>query len=435
MTLPPARAAGSRAIRRRCCPGSTSPRARSGQGLPIGVGHGAGRQAARPAALPQSGCSAATARWPRARCGRRFEHAALRELDNLTAIVDVNRLGQRGETMHGWDLDIYADRARAFGWHAIEIDGHDVEAIDRAYAEAERDDGPADRDRRPDDEGQGRRRRSRTRAAGTARRLDDAEAAIEELGGVRNDRRRRGRSPSRRPPHGFDDRRARAARATSSARRWRRARPTATRWPRSAARAATWSRSTARSRTRPTPRSSQGRSRSATSRCTSPSSRWSRRPSGCRCAAGSRSPRPSPRSSRAPTTSSAWRRSPRRHRALRLARRRLDRRGRARRRWRSRTWPCSARSTARRCSTRATRTRRRSWSHAMADLDGISSCARRGPRRRWSTAPDEEFPVGGRACVRESGDDDVAIVGGRDHAARGAEGRGRRWPRRASRPA
>ena len=31
----------------------------------------------------------------------------------------MNRLGQRGETMHGWDLDSYADRARAFGWHAI----------------------------------------------------------------------------------------------------------------------------------------------------------------------------------------------------------------------------------------------------------------------------------------------------------------------------
>src|SRR5439155_26817365 len=38
--------------------------------------------------------------------------------------------------MHGWDLDSYANRARAFGCHTIEIDGHDVEAIDRAYAEA-----------------------------------------------------------------------------------------------------------------------------------------------------------------------------------------------------------------------------------------------------------------------------------------------------------
>jgi transketolase len=65
-----------------------------------------------------------------------LEHAAHFELDNLVAIIDVNRLGQRGETMHGWDLDSYAKRAQAFGCHTIEIDGHDVEAIDRAYAEA-----------------------------------------------------------------------------------------------------------------------------------------------------------------------------------------------------------------------------------------------------------------------------------------------------------
>ena len=44
-----------------------------------------------------------------------LEHAAFYELDNLVAIIDVNRLGQRGETMHGWDLDSYAARARAFG--------------------------------------------------------------------------------------------------------------------------------------------------------------------------------------------------------------------------------------------------------------------------------------------------------------------------------
>jgi len=65
-----------------------------------------------------------------------LEHAAFYELDNLIAIIDVNRLGQRGETMHGWDLASYADRVRAFGCHAIEINGHDVEAIDRAYTEA-----------------------------------------------------------------------------------------------------------------------------------------------------------------------------------------------------------------------------------------------------------------------------------------------------------
>ena len=66
-----------------------------------------------------------------------FDHASHWELDNLVAIVDVNRLGQTGETMHGWDLGLYAERTRAFGWEAIEVDGHDVEAIEEAYAQAE----------------------------------------------------------------------------------------------------------------------------------------------------------------------------------------------------------------------------------------------------------------------------------------------------------
>ena len=48
----------------------------------------------------------------------------------------MNRLGQRGETDLGWNSAAYAARARAFGWHAIEIDGHDLDAIDAAYQEA-----------------------------------------------------------------------------------------------------------------------------------------------------------------------------------------------------------------------------------------------------------------------------------------------------------
>ncbi len=65
-----------------------------------------------------------------------FEHAAYENLDNLTVVIDVNRLGQRGETMHGWDLASYSRRAEACGWHAVEVDGHDVEQVDRAYTEA-----------------------------------------------------------------------------------------------------------------------------------------------------------------------------------------------------------------------------------------------------------------------------------------------------------
>jgi transketolase len=63
--------------------------------------------------------------------------------DNLIAIVDVNRLGQRGPTMLEWDLDTYVARALAFGWHPIRVDGHDVAAIDAAFVEAEQADRPA----------------------------------------------------------------------------------------------------------------------------------------------------------------------------------------------------------------------------------------------------------------------------------------------------
>jgi transketolase len=61
--------------------------------------------------------------------------AGLRRLENLVAIVDVNRLGQNSATAFGWDLDVYRKRFEAFGWDAIEIDGHEMDAIMKAYAE------------------------------------------------------------------------------------------------------------------------------------------------------------------------------------------------------------------------------------------------------------------------------------------------------------
>jgi transketolase len=112
-----------------------------GQGLPIGVGVAiAGKRLDRLPFRVWVICGdsemAEGSMWEAA------EHAAFYELDNLTAIIDVNRLGQRGETMHGWDLKSYSERLRAFGWHTIEIDGHDVEQIDAAYREAESTDKP-----------------------------------------------------------------------------------------------------------------------------------------------------------------------------------------------------------------------------------------------------------------------------------------------------
>ena len=106
-----------------------------GQGLPVGVGIAlAGKRLDRTGYRVWVLCGdselAEGSVWEAA------EHASYEHLDNLTAIVDVNRLGQRGPTRHGHDLDAYARRFRAFGWHTVEVDGHDVDAIDRAYGEA-----------------------------------------------------------------------------------------------------------------------------------------------------------------------------------------------------------------------------------------------------------------------------------------------------------
>jgi transketolase len=102
-----------------------------GQGLPIGVGVAlAGKRLDklpyRVWVLCGDGELAEGSIWEAA------EQASYSELDNLTAIVDVNRLGQRGPTRHGWNTAAYAARFRAFGWHTQEIDGHDIDQIDRA---------------------------------------------------------------------------------------------------------------------------------------------------------------------------------------------------------------------------------------------------------------------------------------------------------------
>ncbi|WP_245828056.1 transketolase [Sinomonas mesophila] len=65
-----------------------------------------------------------------------LDKASHYRLSNLVAIVDVNRLGQRGETELGWDTGAYARRVEAFGTRALVIDGHDLSAIDGAFAAA-----------------------------------------------------------------------------------------------------------------------------------------------------------------------------------------------------------------------------------------------------------------------------------------------------------
>jgi len=114
-----------------------------------------------------------------------FEHAGYERLDNLTAIVDVNRLGQRGETRHGWDTAAYAARIGAFGWHTIEIDGHDIEAIDAAYTEALQGRGAPTAIIARTMKGRGVAAVQDAEGA-HGKPLPDADEAIAELGGIRN---------------------------------------------------------------------------------------------------------------------------------------------------------------------------------------------------------------------------------------------------------
>ncbi len=155
-----------------------------GQGLPISVGVAlSGKRLDR--LTYRVWCLCGDSEMAEGSMWEAFEHAGFHGLDNLTAIIDVNRLGQTGETMHGWDLDAYRRRAEAFGWKAIEIDGHDVVAIDRALAKAVETTGQPTVIIAKTEKGHG------VKAVADlpgkhGKPLDDPVAAIAELGGYRD---------------------------------------------------------------------------------------------------------------------------------------------------------------------------------------------------------------------------------------------------------
>jgi transketolase len=66
------------------------------------------------------------------------EIASYYKADNLVAIVDVNRLDQTGQTMYGHETQSYVDRFNACGWHAVAIDGHDMQHVIRTLEDAKK---------------------------------------------------------------------------------------------------------------------------------------------------------------------------------------------------------------------------------------------------------------------------------------------------------
>lgn len=66
-------------------------------------------------------------------CWEAAEIASYYKLGKLVAIVDVNRLGQSGETMLGWEIEKYVERFKAFGWETHVIDGHNLGEIRKVF--------------------------------------------------------------------------------------------------------------------------------------------------------------------------------------------------------------------------------------------------------------------------------------------------------------
>jgi transketolase len=172
-----------------------------GQGLPIGVGVALrGRRLDRVDYRVWVLCGdsemAEGSMW------EAIQYAAWQQLDNLVGIIDVNRLGQTRETMLGWDLDAYASRFKAFGWHVIEIDGHDVDAIDAAYGEAQVTRGGPTAILARTKKGKGVKA-VEDRPGHHGKPLEDPDEAIAELGGERHLTVTMA-NPARARPHRFE---------------------------------------------------------------------------------------------------------------------------------------------------------------------------------------------------------------------------------------
>ena len=105
-----------------------------GQGLSVGVGLAMamklGKCPRRVYVVLGDGECAEGAVWEAA------NQAYLASLDNLCAVLDINRLGQSDPTMHGHDLDAYERKFKAFGWNVVKIDGHSISQVLSAFKKA-----------------------------------------------------------------------------------------------------------------------------------------------------------------------------------------------------------------------------------------------------------------------------------------------------------
>ena len=400
-------ARGSRATPRPIIPWVDVATGSLGQGLPIAVGIAlAGKRLDR---LPfRVWVLCGDSEMAEGSMWEAFAAAAHERLDNLVAIIDVNRLGQRGETMLGWNTAAYVARAEAFGWRAIEIDGHDVAAIDAAYEQAAAADGQPVAIIARTLKGKGVAA-VENKNGWHGKPLADPEAAIAELGGRRDlqvrPQRPRGERPRRtgsRPrgaTGGVGGRRegrhqAGLRRRARRGRRRRRPRRRARRRGRQLHLLGALLRCPPRPLLRDVHRraAARGGGRGHAGAGLGAVRVHLRRVPGARL-------RLHPHGGRSARRTCAW---PARTPASRSART-------ARRRWRSRTWPRSGPCTARPCSTRAARTRPRSSSRRWST--GRHRLHAHDPREPAGALPGRRAVPDRRLAARALVDsDDVTIV-------------------------
>jgi transketolase len=267
------------------------------------------------------------------------EFADCNKLSNVCAIIDLNRLGQSGPTMHQHHAEVYERRWQAFGWETAVVDGHDVAALKDVFARARKSSKPFGIVARTlkgkgvsfveDKEGWHGK---------PLKKGEELTKALAELGDtsltLKVEPRHYEAEPKR--PEGpltitpaYEKGQEVATREAFGA--------ALAKLAQSAPRPSPW---TATPRTRRSRTSSRRSRPSASRRATSRSRTWWAWPSACPRKGRSRSPRPSLASSRAPTTSSAWPCTRARSTSCSAAATPASRSARTgRRRWRSRTWP------------------------------------------------------------------------------------------------
>ena len=105
-----------------------------GQGISMAAGMAAGRRMDH---LPSRVyCCLGDGELAEGQVWEAFMAAGIFKLDNLCAILDLNKLQATGPVAERFDSSPYKEKLEAFRWHVIEIDGHDFDQIRSAFRKA-----------------------------------------------------------------------------------------------------------------------------------------------------------------------------------------------------------------------------------------------------------------------------------------------------------